>query len=81
MAAQANINGPNGQRPGIQGMAKILLLVFAQISHASAAPIKQFFGYTKMEEEPEADVNMWLYLAVAAALVLLGGAFAGLTIA
>ncbi|KAI9048812.1 hypothetical protein LZ554_007643 [Drepanopeziza brunnea f. sp. 'monogermtubi'] len=74
----------NARPPAVQGVAKILLLVLAQISHASAAPLKQFLGLAKKNEEPAGDAedpNMWLYLAVAAVLVLLGGAFAGLTIA
>lgn len=79
---QTNLNGLNGQRTGIQGLTKILLLVVAQISHVAAAPVKQFLGLAKAKaEEPEEDVNIWLYLAFAAVLVLVGGAFAGLTIA
>lgn len=75
-------HGSNAQRPAIQGVAKVLLLVLAQISHASAAPLKQFFGLAKEEPPKDAkDPSMWLYLTVAAVLVLLGGAFAGLTIA
>ncbi|KAI6715202.1 hypothetical protein JHW43_002320 [Diplocarpon mali] len=70
------------RRPAIHGVAKVLLLALAQISHASAAPLREFFGLAKEEPPKDADdPSMWLYLAVAAVLVLLGGAFAGLTIA
>lgn len=72
----------NARRPAIHGVAKVLLLVLAQVAHASAAPLKELFGLKKEEPAGDAkDPSMWLYLAVAAVLVLLGGAFAGLTIA
>lgn len=81
VAGQSHNNGINTHRPGVQGLAKVLFLVLAQLSHASAAPIKQFFGLAKAEEPDPQDASMWLYLGIAAVLVLLGGAFAGLTIA
>jgi metal transporter CNNM len=81
LAGQSISNGFNNHRTSAQGLAKVLFLVLAQLSHASAAPIKQFFGFSQAEEPDQEDENMFLYLAVAAALVLLGGAFAGLTIA
>jgi metal transporter CNNM len=81
VAGQSNYNGINTHRPGVQGLAKVLFLVLAQLSHASAAPLKQFFGFVKAEEPDPEDASMWLYLTIAAILVLLGGAFAGLTIA
>ncbi|KAK2627131.1 hypothetical protein QTJ16_003097 [Diplocarpon rosae] len=69
-------------RPAAQGVAKVLVLVLAQFSYASAAPLREFFGWAKEVPQKDArDPSMWLYLAVAAVLVLLGGAFAGLTIA
>jgi metal transporter CNNM len=77
----SNFNGSNTRRSGVQGLAKILFLVVAQLSHVSAAPIKQYFGLSKAEEPDPEDASLWLYLLVAAVLVLLGGAFAGLTIA
>jgi metal transporter CNNM len=68
----------------VLGSAKILVLIFAQVPFVQAAP----FGlsnlvYATDEKTPKSPQNasLWLYLGVAAALVLLGGAFAGLTIA
>lgn len=81
IAGQSHYNGIKTHRPGAQGVAKVLFLVLAQLSHASAAPLKQFFGLMKAEEPDPEDASMWLYLGIAAVLVLLGGAFAGLTIA
>ena len=42
-----------------------------------------FNAFVEEEEPPMSpkDSSLWIYLAVAVALVLLGGAFAGLTIA
>lgn len=80
-AGQSSSNGFKTHRPGVQGLAKILLLVIAQLSHVSAAPIKEYFGISKHEEPEPEDASLWLYLLIAGMLVLLGGAFAGLTIA
>lgn len=79
--AQAIRHSPNARRPAAQGLAKVLFLVLAQVSHASAAPLRQFFGLAKEEPKDAEEASLWLYLAVAGVLVLLGGAFAGLTIA
>lgn len=69
--------------PLVLGLSKIFVLAIAQIPLVRAAPIHaSTWLHTLKEEgkEPE-DPQLWLYLSVAAALVLLGGAFAGLTIA
>lgn len=64
------------------GAARLLLLPFA-----SAAPLGIFErNRLHLLEDAETpisagDPNLWIYLAVAVALVLLGGVFAGLTIA
>lgn len=66
------------------GVAKILVLSLAQLPFIQAAPFSiSDFVLAKGDEapEPKKDASLWLYLGVAAALVLLGGAFAGLTIA
>lgn len=71
-------------RPAILGLAKVLFLSLAQIPFAQSAPLyaSNLFSATDEEEAKEpGDPSLWLYLTVAAALVLLGGAFAGLTIA
>jgi metal transporter CNNM len=72
------------RRPAILGLAKLLLLAIAQLPFVRAAPFHasaNLFASTKDEGESLEDPNLWLNLGVAACLVLLGGAFAGLTIA
>lgn len=59
----------------------MLAIVFSQVSHVVAAPIAELLGNHHGDEPTADDVSLWLYLSVAAVLVLLGGAFAGLTIA
>ncbi|KAH6714146.1 hypothetical protein BKA61DRAFT_483313 [Leptodontidium sp. MPI-SDFR-AT-0119] len=82
---QSSHHVPSARRPAAaQGVAKVLLLVLAQISHVAAAPVKDFLGLLKEKDDTPKDADdasLWLYLTVAAVLVLLGGAFAGLTIA
>ena len=76
--------GFNARRPAVQGVSKLLFLVLAQVGHVAAAPLTEYLGQTKrgvMVFAEEAEPSMWLLLGVAAVLVLLGGAFAGLTIA
>jgi len=73
-------NGYTSTRPAVLGLAKILVLGLGQLSMTSAAPVKRFLHIT--EEEPSSDEpSLWIYLTTALILVLLGGAFAGLTIA
>ncbi|RAL67142.1 hypothetical protein DID88_007920 [Monilinia fructigena] len=76
-------NGYTSTRPAILGFAKILFLSICQITSVSAAPITTFLGIAREEDAPKDvdDASLWLYLSVAAVLFLLGGAFAGLTIA
>ncbi|QSZ35973.1 hypothetical protein DSL72_007095 [Monilinia vaccinii-corymbosi] len=76
-------NGYTSKRPAILGLAKILFLAICQTTSVSAAPITTFLGIAGEEDAPKdvGDASLWLYLSVAAVLVLLGGAFAGLTIA
>lgn len=72
------------QRPLVLGIAKILALSLAQLPFVRAAPFTiSDFIHVREKDEPKSteDASLWLYLGVAAALVLLGGAFAGLTIA
>ncbi|KAI6244498.1 hypothetical protein HI914_07372 [Erysiphe necator] len=63
------------------GLLKIVLFVFAQASHAIVIPLTQFYGLDNADESTEEELSLWLYLVIAAVLVLAGGAFAGLTIA
>lgn len=70
-------------RPIAIGLAKVLVLLSARIPAVSAAPaeiVRIWAGHGTGSEE-SGDASVWLYFIVAAALVLGGGAFAGLTIA
>ena len=71
------------QRPLVLGLAKLLVLSLGQIPLIQAAPVQISSLFATKEEGAKSpkDASLWLYLGVAAALVLLGGAFAGLTIA
>lgn len=72
------------RRPAILGLAKALLLAIAQLPFVRAVPFHVSANLSASQEDvgksPE-DPNPWLNLGIAAILVLLGGAFAGLTIA
>jgi len=63
-------------------IAKLLVLL-VQIPLAYAAPLFPRALRILEEEEPKSpdDPDLWVYLGTAVVLVLLGGAFAGLTIA
>ncbi|KAL4935011.1 hypothetical protein BDV06DRAFT_234792 [Aspergillus oleicola] len=71
-------------RPIALGLGKLFMLSFSHLSLVSAAPT-HFLDPRGHSEKVDAlsasDPSLWLYLGVAAALVLAGGAFAGLTIA
>ena len=64
-------------------LAKLVIIAISQIPFTAAAPIfSPLFLPTDAEPPKEpSDPSLWLYLGVSAALVLSGGAFAGLTIA
>ncbi|KAI9835864.1 MAG: hypothetical protein M1819_001762 [Sarea resinae] len=65
-------------------MVKILFILLAHLPYIRAAPLFQY-GSILMADEPHSkkpdDPSLWIYLGTAVILVLLGGAFAGLTIA
>ena len=69
----------------VAAVVKVFALMIAQTSLAQAWPlyVGDLLHVLKEEDLPKSpeDSSLWLYLGVAAALVLLGGAFAGLTIA
>jgi len=73
------------RRPLVLGLSKVFFLALCQITTVSALPVhlSQYFYHVTDEVDPKDpdDPSLWIYLSVAAALVLLGGAFAGLTIA
>ena len=65
-------------------VVKLLLLLIAQLPllHATPLHFSVFRAHTTEDEPmPAQSPTLWIYLLVAVALVLLGGAFAGLTIA
>ncbi|KAB8346378.1 hypothetical protein FH972_023420 [Carpinus fangiana] len=73
---------PVAGRPTL-GVASLLHVCFAFLSHLTtthAAPLASIHA-DQDEPIPPSDPGLWLYLTIAITLVLLGGAFAGLTIA
>ena len=68
----------------VLGLSKALFLSLGQIPIVQAAPLFAREIFSKLEgpepKDPD-DPSLWIYLTVTAILVLLGGAFAGLTIA
>lgn len=81
---RAGYGGLGTARVSVMLLAKALLVPLA-----SAAPLSTLWAERPahvLEDDVDApkspdDPNLWVYLGVAIALVLLGGAFAGLTIA
>lgn len=65
-------------RPIALGVFRVL---FMSLSTASAAPISILSHFNHAEAEEEEGASMWVLLVASAVLVILGGAFAGLTIA
>lgn len=84
---------PASGRPGTHGvtagrhlflfLARLSMLSFLPLLHAAPQLRGPFHAFADDEEPPMSPnkPTLWIYLAVAVALVLLGGAFAGLTIA
>lgn len=79
------LNGFGASRPIVMSAVKLLLFGIAGLPMMRAAPTRHapFTTMADGEEPPmsPAGPTLWIYMAVAVALVLLGGAFAGLTIA
>ena len=69
--------------PAAYSVAKLLLVSLVQLPLSYAAPLFSRSVHDLGHHEPESveGPNLWAYLGTAAVLVLLGGAFAGLTIA
>ena len=70
-------------RPAILSMAKLFVLGLVNLPFLDASPLglRQLTSISKVDGKPPSDPSLWIYLATAVVLVLLGGAFAGLTIA
>lgn len=65
-------------RPFVLGISKVLFTTLSSV--VSAAPTSVFERY--QDDEPkEQGASLWVLYVASAVLVLLGGAFAGLTIA
>ncbi|TLD32342.1 DUF21-domain-containing protein [Venturia nashicola] len=71
--------------PAISVLSSLILVAVASLPGAIAVPISEVAGeiyaFAKPEPKPAEDPSLWLYLTTAALLVILGGVFAGLTIA
>ncbi|KAL1649538.1 cell agglutination protein Mam3 [Diplodia intermedia] len=84
--ARALASGPFASN-GLARVRPIALLSAALLLSAvgHAAPLRQHMPVAVLADEDlpkdPADASLWIYLSVAVALVLLGGVFAGLTIA
>ena len=73
-------------RTAVLALVKLVFLCLSHLPSLHAAPVDNpMFKFFKAEEDPTPkpadDPSLWVYLGTAVALVLLGGAFAGLTIA
>lgn len=76
-------HGVTARRHLLLSMAKLFMLGFLPLLRA-APQLRSHVRVFAADEEPPMSPDkptLWIYLAVAIALVLLGGAFAGLTIA
>lgn len=82
----AGTRGTHGFTTGrhlLLSMAKLVMLGFLPLLRAAPQLRAPLNAFAEDEEPPMSPdkPTLWIYLAVAVALVLLGGAFAGLTIA
>ncbi|KAJ5937282.1 hypothetical protein N7454_004937 [Penicillium verhagenii] len=70
-------------RSMVLGLAKCIFLTFFHLPLTTAAPVFSTYLNSHDVDTPKEpnDPSLWLYLGISAALVLSGGAFAGLTIA
>ena len=82
-ACSSRVRGYTAATPLLLSMAKLFMLGFLPLLRAAPQLRSPFTVFAEDEETPMPPdkPTLWIYLAVAIALVLLGGAFAGLTIA
>ena len=72
----------SGRTNGLLSVLRLLLAAVLHFALGNAAPIFSIAAAEgNLEGKSATDPQLWIYLAIAIALVLLGGAFAGLTIA
>ena len=79
-------NGLSSSRsvPATSSFARLFLLGLLHIGITCARPLghpRQLMTLYDVDDSGEEDAATWIYLTTAIALVLLGGVFAGLTIA
>jgi hypothetical protein len=79
-AVSLSTSAASGGRSVTLVLTKVLLLLIAQLPAITASPTPPWAKEDSNGTAPS-DPSLWLYLSVALALVLGGGAFAGLTIA
>lgn len=82
--ASAQTNIYLSHRPALLGLVQTIVTLLLRLPFSHAAPFRspsRLFITDEPEGKAPGDPALWVYLGVAAALVLLGGAFAGLTIA
>lgn len=77
-SSSSSSNGVLRARPFALGISKILFMSLSSV--VSAAPLSIFKHYDDDVPE-EQGASLWVLYVASAVLVLLGGAFAGLTIA
>lgn len=75
----------SASKKGGYSSARLLLVGLIHAAVVCSAPLTRSFKTFESDvpDEPRSpeDATLWLYLGIALVLVLLGGAFAGLTIA
>ena len=84
MESQSRVGSLRVSRPTFLSVVKLVIFGIANFRSIRAAPVPPFSIWTKEDADgamPADSPTLWIYLAVAVGLVLLGGAFAGLTIA
>ncbi|KAI4157260.1 MAG: hypothetical protein LQ342_008449 [Letrouitia transgressa] len=76
-------NAHTRMRPGTLSLLRILVYVVTSLPLLQATPLRHghFIAFEADKPMSASEPTLWIFLAVAAGLVLLGGAFAGLTIA
>lgn len=72
------LNGFAGVRIGVIGISRAFFPLLASVS---AAPLTSFGGHPDHDDPEAVGTPLWILYLASAILVLLGGAFAGLTIA